>query len=70
LASDLVAVPVLVGLGVTELSATPATVPEVKALVRSLRLEDCRALAREVLDQTSPQAVRELCKAFQTKLGA
>ncbi|MBO9708217.1 MAG: phosphoenolpyruvate--protein phosphotransferase [Caulobacter sp.] len=65
LASDLVAVPVLLGLGVTELSATAATVPEVKALVRSLKLDDCQALARRVLDQASPEAVREICKAFQ-----
>jgi phosphoenolpyruvate-protein kinase (PTS system EI component) len=45
LASDLVAVPVLVGLGVTELSATAATVPEVKALVRTLNVPACQALA-------------------------
>ena len=64
LASDLVAVPVLVGLGVTELSATAATVPEVKALVRTLNVEACQALARQALDLTSPEAVRELCKAF------
>lgn len=35
LASDLAAVPILIGLGVTELSATPSAIPEVKALVRS-----------------------------------
>jgi len=70
LASDLVAVPVLVGLGVTELSATAATVPEVKALVRALNVEACQALARQALDQTSPEAVRDLCKAFQAKVGA
>ena len=65
LASDLVAVPVLVGLGVTELSATAATVPEVKALVRTLNVPACQALARQALDLASPEAVRELCKAFQ-----
>lgn len=70
LASDLVAVPVLVGLGVTELSATAATVPEVKALVRTLDVEACRALARQALDQASPEAVRDLCKAFHQKVGA
>ena len=65
LASDLVAVPVLVGLGVTELSATAATVPEVKALVRTLNVPACQALARRALDQASPEAVRDLCKSFQ-----
>lgn len=68
LASDLAAVPVLLGLGVTELSATAATVPEVKALVRTLTLPACQALAREALDQDSPQAVRTLCKAFTAQI--
>ena len=67
LASDLVAVPVLIGLGVTELSATAATVPEVKALVRTLNVEACQALARQALDLSSPEAVRDLCKAFQAQ---
>jgi phosphocarrier protein FPr/phosphocarrier protein len=68
LASDLVAVPVLVGLGVTELSATAATVPEVKALVRTLNIEACQALAHQALDQASPEAVRQLCKTFQAQI--
>jgi phosphocarrier protein FPr/phosphocarrier protein len=68
LASDLAAVPVLIGLGVTELSATAAAVPEVKALVRTLDVSACQALARQALDLTSPQAVRDLCKAFQASL--
>jgi phosphocarrier protein FPr/phosphocarrier protein len=63
-ASDLLAVPILLGLGVTELSATAAVVPEVKALVRSLDLTACRALAAQVLDLTSPEAVREVAKTF------
>jgi phosphocarrier protein FPr/phosphocarrier protein len=60
----LIAVPILLGLGVTELSATAAAVPEVKALVRALDLTTCRALAAQVLDLTSPEAVRERAKAF------
>lgn len=64
LASDLSAVPVLLGLGVAELSATAAVVPEVKALVRRLSLAACRDLAAKTLDQTSPEAVRDLIKSF------
>ena len=64
LASDLAAVPVLLGLGVTELSATAAIVPEVKARVRGLELAACRALAAKTLDQASPEAVRDLIKSF------
>ncbi|MDB5454543.1 MAG: ptsP, partial [Caulobacter sp.] len=65
LASDLLAAPILIGLGVTELSATAAMVPELKALVRTLDLAACQALARQALTQTSPEAVRGLAKAFQ-----
>ncbi|PTS88140.1 MULTISPECIES: phosphoenolpyruvate--protein phosphotransferase [unclassified Caulobacter] len=63
-ASDLAAVPILLGLGVTELSATASSVPEVKALVRRLDLEACRRLAAQALDLSSPEAVRELAGGF------
>ncbi|QUD88565.1 phosphoenolpyruvate--protein phosphotransferase [Phenylobacterium montanum] len=63
LASDLAAVPILIGLGVTELSATPSAIPEVKALVRSLTLAACRELAERALAQASPAAVRALAPA-------
>jgi len=58
LASDLEAVPVLVGLGITELSVTPSAVPEVKARVRRLSYDACRREAAAMLDFTSPAEVR------------
>ena len=67
LASDLTATPILLGLGVTELSATAAIVPEVKARVRAVDMAACQDLARQALAQTSPQAVRGL---VQASLGA
>lgn len=63
LASDLDATPILLGLGVTELSATASIAPDVKARVRSLSLEACRTLAQEALAQTSPDAVRALVQS-------
>lgn len=64
LASDVAATPILLGLGVTELSTTASIAPEVKARVRGLSLESCRSLASQALDQTSPEAVRDLVKSF------
>ncbi len=64
LASDLAATPILLGLGVTELSCTASITPEVKARVRGLSLDACRDLAVQALGQTSPEAVRDLVKAF------
>lgn len=60
LASDVLAAPILIGLGVRELSATPSMVAEVKAVVRSLTLADCSQLAAEALSQDSAEAVRAL----------
>ncbi len=60
LASDLAAAPILIGIGVSELSATPAIIPELKALIRTLDLDACRDLAARALAQTSAQAVRAL----------
>ena len=58
LASEPLAAPLLVGLGVRELSAAPAMIPEIKAAIRSLTLADCRRLAAEALVQDSAERVR------------
>ena len=60
LASDPVAAPILIGLGVHELSAVPAAIPGLKAFIRKLTLADCAAIARQALEQTSAEAVRAL----------
>jgi phosphoenolpyruvate-protein kinase (PTS system EI component) len=64
LASDPDAIPVLVGLGVTELSVTPSAVPEVKARVRGLTYDACRREALAMLDLTSPAEVRARVRAL------
>lgn len=60
LASDLAAVPILLGLGVTELSGAATAVPEIKALVRTLTLPACRDLAARAVAQASAAEVRAL----------
>ena len=60
LASDLTAAPILIGLGVTSLSASPAIIPELKALIRTLTISECRALSSDALMQISAGAVRAL----------
>ncbi len=58
LAGDPVAVPLLVGLGVTELSVDPVSVPSIKARVRNLDYALCRQRAQDALALESAQAVR------------
>lgn len=62
LASDPLAAPILIGLGVTELSATPAAIPGLKAVVRRLDMNACRGLAEKACDATSPAEVRALAR--------
>ncbi|SCU86270.1 Multiphosphoryl transfer protein (Includes: Phosphoenolpyruvate-protein phosphotransferase; Phosphocarrier protein HPr; Fructose-specific phosphotransferase enzyme IIA component) (fragment) [Cupriavidus necator] len=64
LAGDPLAVPVLVGLGVTELSVDAGLVPGVKARVRTLSHEDCRQRAGELLRLPSAAAVRDACRRY------
>jgi len=59
-AADPAAVPLLLGLGVTELSVAPAAVPTVKALVRTLDVRRCADLAERCLQAESAAAVRRL----------
>jgi multiphosphoryl transfer protein len=70
-ASDIAAAPILIGLGVVELSAGPAIVPELKASIRSLTLAQCRELAARAVNLASAAEVRalELVSAGQTEKG-
>ena len=60
LASDRLAVPLLVGLGVDELSVAPRAIALVKARVRELDSRHARALAEQALALDSAAAVRAL----------
>jgi phosphoenolpyruvate-protein phosphotransferase/dihydroxyacetone kinase phosphotransfer subunit len=63
-ASDELAIPVLVGLGVRELSVSPYAVPRVKAGIRELDVERCTAMAQQALALASPDEVRKLVLAM------
>jgi len=60
IASDPQAVPLLVGLGVHELSVAVPSIPAVKAQIRGLQMEDCRALAQRALACATAAEVRAL----------
>ncbi|WP_044041047.1 phosphoenolpyruvate--protein phosphotransferase [Caballeronia insecticola] len=58
LGGDPLAAPLLIGLGVTELSVDPVSVPGIKARVRNLDYQLCRQRAEDCLALESAQAVR------------
>ncbi|MDR1038928.1 MAG: phosphoenolpyruvate--protein phosphotransferase [Deltaproteobacteria bacterium] len=64
LAGEILAVPVLLGLGVDELSVSVSSIPSVKAAVRRQSMPACQALATEVLSMLTAAEVRERLAAF------
>lgn len=69
LASDAAAVPLLLGLGVRELSVVPAQIPRIKGLVRRVSLADCAQLAQHALELDSAAAVRALVREWSERHG-
>jgi phosphocarrier protein len=61
LASDPLATPVLIGLGVSELSVSPVQVGEIKDRVRHLDASECRRISLGLLKLSSAGAVRHAC---------
>jgi phosphocarrier protein FPr len=68
LASDPVAVPILLGLGVDELSVVPAAVTDVRNLIRRMDSRRCQALTAEALNCDRATQVRRLVETFTAGL--
>ncbi len=64
MAGDPVYVPLLVGLGVDELSMTPLLLPAARYLIRAMSCAEARALAAEALAQTDSKRTAALVQAF------
>ncbi len=61
-AGDPVLAPLLIGLGVDELSAAPTVVAQVKYIVRRLKLNEAQALAEFALQCESPVEIHARCR--------
>jgi phosphoenolpyruvate-protein phosphotransferase (PTS system enzyme I) len=70
MAGDPVLAPLLLGLGVDELSMTPPLLPAVKYAVRALRLADARSLAERALSADNGAEILSACTAFYRELMA
>ena len=64
MAGDPVYVPLLVGLGVDELSMTPPLLPAARFLIRAMTGAEARQLAQEALAQTDSKRTAALVQAF------
>ncbi len=62
MAGELANTPILLGLGVDELSTNPLAVPRVKDAIRATRLYETRALASEILELSTASDVRRFAR--------
>ena len=63
MASDPEAAVILMGLGILQLSVSPTAIPELKEVIRAIRLDDATQLAAQALTLTSGSQVRQIVQA-------
>jgi phosphocarrier protein FPr len=59
IAGDSLAVSIILGLGVDELSANPPAIPAIKRTIARLTLADAKDMAKAALDMDSPEEIRQ-----------
>ncbi len=64
MAGDPALTPLLLGLGVDELSVAPPLVPPIKYLIRRIKMSEARALAEAALNSESGAEILARCEAF------
>jgi phosphotransferase system enzyme I (PtsI) len=64
MASEPLLVPLLLGLGIHELSMSPVSIPAVKQLVRRVRMHEAEALVDQAVNCGSAEDVLVLCREF------
>jgi phosphotransferase system enzyme I (PtsI) len=67
MASDVALIPLLLGLGVDELSVSATLVPRVKLAVRSLAIPECRQLVDETLKLRTSSEILARCLELATQ---
>ena len=67
MAGDIALIPLLLGLGVDELSASATLVPQVKRAVQSLTIPECQQLVDEALKLETPSEILARCLELADK---
>jgi phosphotransferase system enzyme I (PtsI) len=60
MAGDVVMTPILLGLGVDEMSMGSVAIPRVKKVLQSLHYGECQALAKKLLKMDSGEECRKI----------
>lgn len=69
MAGDTLALPVLIGLGIKEISVTPPLVPEVKEKIGKLSFSECIKIAKKVLNMDSAEKITQYLESLFLKFG-
>jgi len=62
MAADPINMPILLGLGIDELSMNPQSIPAVKSMIRALKVEDARVFMKDVFKQNTASGVEKLVR--------
>lgn len=68
MAADPLLVPVILGLGILELSMSPVSIPVVKRLIRHVRMHEAEALASQAMECDTAEEVTTLCRQFVARV--
>ena len=69
MAGDADVAPILLGLGLTELSMNAVAIPQVKHVIRESRVSELRELARQALTLGSAPEIKELLERYLVRIG-
>ena len=64
MAGDADAIPLLLAMGVNELSMSPGLIPHAKSLIRKISLAKAREVLELALEQESAASVRKVVQGF------
>lgn len=67
MAGDIRLTPLLLGLGVEELSVSPKIVPKVGQVIRSLKYSECHAMAEQVMKESRSQRILDMSMELAKK---
>jgi phosphoenolpyruvate-protein phosphotransferase len=69
LAGEPLAIPILLGLGLDEFSMNAPAIPTAKQVIRTLRVDEARAIAATVLELESAEEVRDIMRVRMARMG-
>lgn len=61
---DPLSIPILLGLGIDNLSMSPSVIPQARRIINSLSIKECKNLANKVLKCATSEEVNKLVKNF------